>query len=249
MKDIKGIPPHDAYPCSCGRSPTGRCCGWHSLTEEEYLDKAHPHTLNYHHLTALGDYYPTSYKLLETEESVDTTEEKFEYVRYNPRTNIDRWGLSLTSLDGGVTGIPDLDSIKQYNTEHNTTYIEDDFNVPTPAYHYFKPVLNLFKPWLFRTHILKLNPGGYFPPHRDAITLKSFRLIIALKNTKSPAVQFLIEDRVLHFEEGRLYFVDTVKEHQLFNSSNDPSYWLVMNVKVTKEAVATLLNLIQKEYK
>jgi len=22
--------------CSCGRSPTGLCIGWHSLTEEQY---------------------------------------------------------------------------------------------------------------------------------------------------------------------------------------------------------------------
>jgi hypothetical protein len=22
--------------CGCGRSPTGKCCGWHALTEEMY---------------------------------------------------------------------------------------------------------------------------------------------------------------------------------------------------------------------
>lgn len=22
--------------CGCGRSPTGKCCGWHALTEEQY---------------------------------------------------------------------------------------------------------------------------------------------------------------------------------------------------------------------
>lgn len=22
--------------CGCGRSPTGKCCGWHALSEEEY---------------------------------------------------------------------------------------------------------------------------------------------------------------------------------------------------------------------
>ena len=22
--------------CGCGRSPTGKCCGWHGLTEEQY---------------------------------------------------------------------------------------------------------------------------------------------------------------------------------------------------------------------
>ena len=25
--------------CSCGRSPTGLCVGWHGLTEEKYLEK------------------------------------------------------------------------------------------------------------------------------------------------------------------------------------------------------------------
>lgn len=25
--------------CGCGRSPTGRCQGWHSLEQEEYLAK------------------------------------------------------------------------------------------------------------------------------------------------------------------------------------------------------------------
>jgi CDGSH-type Zn-finger protein len=25
--------------CGCGRSPTGNCCGWHSLTEEQYKVK------------------------------------------------------------------------------------------------------------------------------------------------------------------------------------------------------------------
>lgn len=25
--------------CSCGRSPSGNCCGWHNLTNEEYQKK------------------------------------------------------------------------------------------------------------------------------------------------------------------------------------------------------------------
>jgi hypothetical protein len=25
--------------CGCGRSPTGDCCGWHALTEDEYKIK------------------------------------------------------------------------------------------------------------------------------------------------------------------------------------------------------------------
>lgn len=29
----------DIGKCGCGRSPTGKCIGWHSLTEEEYEAK------------------------------------------------------------------------------------------------------------------------------------------------------------------------------------------------------------------
>jgi hypothetical protein len=25
--------------CGCGRSPTGNCCGWHSLTEDQYVHR------------------------------------------------------------------------------------------------------------------------------------------------------------------------------------------------------------------
>ena len=25
--------------CGCGRSPTGKCCGWHALTEDAYKVK------------------------------------------------------------------------------------------------------------------------------------------------------------------------------------------------------------------
>ena len=25
--------------CGCGRSPTGDCCGWHALTEDEFADR------------------------------------------------------------------------------------------------------------------------------------------------------------------------------------------------------------------
>lgn len=25
--------------CGCGRSPTGNCCGWHALSEEQYQQR------------------------------------------------------------------------------------------------------------------------------------------------------------------------------------------------------------------
>ena len=31
--------PGTAGGCGCGRSPTGKCCGWHALSESEYQSK------------------------------------------------------------------------------------------------------------------------------------------------------------------------------------------------------------------
>ena len=32
--------------CGCGRSSTGKCIGWHSLSEEEYLKKKENYETN-----------------------------------------------------------------------------------------------------------------------------------------------------------------------------------------------------------
>lgn len=32
--------------CGCGRSPTGKCCGWHALTEEAYRVKLNEYELD-----------------------------------------------------------------------------------------------------------------------------------------------------------------------------------------------------------
>ena len=32
--------------CGCGRSPTGKCIGWHGLTEEEYQVTLEKYLLN-----------------------------------------------------------------------------------------------------------------------------------------------------------------------------------------------------------
>lgn len=202
----------------------------------------------YNHIAALGTHYPLNFELPHPHKVVKTIEDKFDFVKYNPRKPIDRWGLSITSLDGTMSGIPDLDSLLEYNKENNTEYKEEDFHVPTLAYQYFQDVLYPFEPWLFRTHILKLNPGGYFPPHRDALIGKSFRLIVPLKNCKAPSVNFVLEDKILNFEEGRVYFVDTIRMHYIFNGTSpdkdrfDPSYWLIMNVRCNEQSVNEVLS-------
>jgi hypothetical protein len=40
--------------CGCGRSPTGRCCGWHALTEEAYKVKKDEYDLAEYQKQAQG---------------------------------------------------------------------------------------------------------------------------------------------------------------------------------------------------
>jgi hypothetical protein len=174
---------------------------------------------------------------------VDWTEEHFKYVRYNPRKDINRWGLSITSLDGGVTGIPDLDSLKEYNKENGTTYNERDFNVPTLVLENeeLKRVTDPWKDDLFRSHVLKLGPGGFFPPHRDVMSVRpdSFRIISPLKNKHG--VFFIMDNRILEWTVGSLYYLNTAKSHTLFNASMSPSYWLVLNVSLNENTVTNAI--------
>ena len=60
----------------------------------------------YSNLTAYGHFCPTKLHIRNPQKFVAWTEENFTYVRYNPRKPIERYGLSITSLDGGLSGNP-----------------------------------------------------------------------------------------------------------------------------------------------
>ena len=36
---IRGLIMKEQNACGCGRSPTGKCIGWHSLSEEKYRER------------------------------------------------------------------------------------------------------------------------------------------------------------------------------------------------------------------
>jgi hypothetical protein len=195
----------------------------------------------YQYLTAYGSVYATRHKVAQPDAYVKWTEENFQYVRYNPKKPIERYGLSITSLDGGMTGVPDLDSLYEYNSEHNANHSEGDFRTFTPAYQYesLKKVFNPIEPYLFRSHVLKLNPGGFFPPHRDVrgMHFNNYRIIVPLQNMNPPYFTFVVDGSIQQWDHGYAYFVDTAKTHYLFNSSFEPTYMIVFNVDLTIETV------------
>lgn len=164
------------------------------------------------------------------------------WKQYNPRKSNKRYGLSVTSLDGQYSGIPDLDSLLEYNKINNTAYHETDFNVRTDLVEQLedlKCLVNCFYPSLGRCHFLRLDSGGFFPPHRDngpTIPSQTFRVIVPLGNTSPKEWHWIQEGRLLHMITGKAYAINTTKEHSVF-SFVDNCCMLVLNVIASNQSL------------
>jgi len=193
--------------------------------------------MSYNSLLSFGDLIPLKIKC---DVNMLFKEVKdFTYSQYNPRKDISRYGLSITSLDGKLGGV-DLDSIKEYNKENNTNYDELSFKEFTEVYFASKEIQKICHPFLGnigRSHILHLDEGGYFPPHRDLPVYveqqNSLRILVPLKGCNPPELYFMYEDKPLHFEHGRAYFLNTNKAHNLFAFKD--SYMIVLNIETNEE--------------
>ena len=203
--------------------------------------------MSYNSLLSFGDLIPLKLKC-DVKKLFDETEE-FVYLKYNPRKDIERYGLSITSLDGSLNGI-DLDSIKEYNKENNTEYDELSFNKFTKVYHTSSEIQKIVEPFknhIGRSHILSLQEGGYFPPHRDLPVYveqqNSLRILVPLNGCNPPDMYFMYEDKPLHFEHGRAYFLNTNKSHNLFSYKG--SNMIVLNIKTNEEVYKIIGDLFQ----
>lgn len=200
--------------------------------------------IEYLTLCSYGDLTKLNFRIKDPKGLVKWTEENFDYVQYNPHKKINRYGLSITSLDGGLSGRPDLDSIWTEDPANMPT--EQDMNVPTPVYEHpeIKKLCEFFQPHVGRSHILKIPPGGYFPPHRDfkSLQLETFRIIVPLMNMDYPRFTFMLEDKILPWDKGAVYFLNTAKTHHLFNAGIEDAYMIVLNITTNKEVIQKMLD-------
>ena len=202
-------------------------------------------TLLYSALIRHGDLYQLNYKsdVNKFLNNLQTYENN--WGRYNPRTPIERYGLSITSLDGKLDGIPDLDSLYQYNKIHKTKFTELDFIKKTPIYDFTVDWLDDFSDCLCRSHVIKLSTGGFFPMHRDlnGIDIDSFRLFIPIINCNPPQTHFILNSNILNFEHGRLYFFNACAEHVIFNASHvKEAIFIVANIALNEDSVLKVLS-------
>lgn len=146
-----------------------------------------------------------------------------------------RWGLSVTSLDGGFSGEPDLYSLREYNLIHGTNFNETSFTNRTNLVSFLPDVnslLDFFEPGLGRSHFLRLDKGGYFPPHRDngaIISVPTFRILVPINNFGINDMKWIQEEHILNLKLGQVYFINTTKIHSIF-SFVDNCIMLVLNV-------------------
>ena len=199
------------------------------------------------HLSSLGDIFPLDFsinikKLKEQLQDFDA-----DWKQYNPRKPNNRQGLSITSLDGGLSGVPDLDSLFEYNKQNNTNINEVDINVKTPVADIdeLKPLLDRFNT-IGRSHFIRLNKGGFFPPHRDGkiLAVTCFRIITLCQNCNLSQFNFIYEGQVQKLDPGRPYFINTRKTHSVV-SYVENSVQCVLNIPLTEENYRSVIKNLE----
>ena len=202
------------------------------------------------YLSSLGDIVPLDFTIDISKVKKQLEQFQNDWKQYNPRTPIDRQGLSITSLDGGLSGIPDLDSLFLYNQKYNTDITEKEINIKTDVANKvfaIHPILDIFKT-LGRSHFIRLNSGGFFPPHRDGkiLNVTCFRIITLCHNCSPTKFSFVYEDKLIKLEPGRPYFVNTRKTHSVFSYADD-SVQCVLNVPLTEDNYNSVVSHLREK--
>src|SRR6056300_1573327 len=97
-------------------------------------------------LHTMGDWLEMkSFKAHNLMDELEQFEDKWQ--PYNRKKPNNRFGLSITSLDGGLSGIPDLDSLLEYNKENGTAYGERDFKTFTDVYNNSPEIQEIIEQW------------------------------------------------------------------------------------------------------
>lgn len=162
---------------------------------------------------------------------------------YNPRkAGYGREGLSLTSLDGQLTGTPDLDSLTEYNQIHKTNFSENSFKTRTQVVEAIPSLQEIFDSLggsVSRSHIIRFKKGGFFPPHRDLFPTskeQTFRLFSLLSHAHPSQYHFVLDGQLRYFMPRTLYYLNTMLEHSFVSFSDNLSI-LVLNIELNEQTI------------
>lgn len=169
------------------------------------------------------------------------------YLRREGISN-DREGLLLIGLEGDTP--TDSLSMPEARKRTGRRLDETDFTVPTELYNNLTclhPLLEFFQP-LGRSMLVKVNAGGWFPPHKDwpMLTRDTFRIIAFIgENVDHEAYEWEMDGQRWPIKQNRAYYVDTRKTHRT-HSWEDDSIHLVINVPKTWENIIKLMSMTRR---
>jgi hypothetical protein len=205
------------------------------MTEEE-KERA----ILWNSLTNLGSYVKLNLRINEYDVKDRLVQFDKNWCPYNQKKDIvnNRWGLPITSHSGDVMDNYHLNSFGYMKKYHDVEMKEENFNVPTEVYHAIPELaklVDIFSPDIGRVHLLRVDQGGFFPPHRDFAGLapEYFRLLCVFGNCSDFNYVHILDDRIFRPERNHLYFVNFQLNHSVFSFSNN-LYALILTVKLNQ---------------
>lgn len=160
--------------------------------------------------------------------------------------NNNRWGLPITSHSGDVMDNYHLNSFGYMQKYHNIEMKEENFNTPTEVYYKIPELaklVDLFSPDIGRVHLLRVDRGGFFPPHRDfpGVAPEYFRLLCVFGSCHPENFVHMLDGKPFYPDPTYLYFVNFQLDHSVFSFS-DGLYGLILTVKINQRTVELILN-------
>jgi len=143
------------------------------------------------------------------------------YQPHKPGYN--RYGLSVTSLDGGYSGEPDLMSLREYYQRTGKSYTEIDFKKRTSIVEFLpelNELLDFFEPGL------------------------GFRILVPINNFGVNDCKFILDEKIVNLQTGYFYFINTSKIHSIFSFVDNCSM-LVLNVNHTTSILEKMVRKLE----
>jgi hypothetical protein len=191
-------------------------------------------------LTNLGSYAKTNLVINEDQVKQQLSSFDNNWCPYNQKKDVhnNRWGLPITSHTGDVMDNYHLNSFGYMQKYHNIEMKEENFTTPTEVYHAvpdFKKLVDVFSPDIGRVHLLRVDQGGFFPPHRDfaGVAPEYFRLTCVFGNCSDFNYVQMLHDQPFRPERCHVYFVNFQLNHSVFSFSNN-LYNLILTVKLNR---------------
>jgi hypothetical protein len=191
-------------------------------------------------LTQLGNQVKTKWFINPFEVEKQLEQFKENWCPYNVKkdTKNNRWGLPVTSHTGDVMDNYHLNSFGYMQKYHDVEMKEENFTTPTDVYRAIPDIaklVDIFAPDIGRVHLLRIDQGGFFPPHRDyqGIAPEYLRLLCVFGRCSPENYVQLIDGKPLYPEAGWVYLTNFQLDHSVFSFS-DNLYSLILTVKLNE---------------